>query len=268
MASPTLSSLTSFSGADLIATFADQAIAELQQITWAIQREKAPIYTLGCPDPRSFSRNKRAIAGSLNFFSFDHYALEEAMKRNWDKIAPPAMFTAAGNIATGMTEDFGDALDTVKWNKKVTDDMHATYSNNGFGFAGSSELIPNDNIPGSNGKPILSPDGYFVEGFNDSEDSIIVPPGFEPIRGNNILYADTLPPFDVTLTFANEYGHTAFQKLYDLEILNESSGASVDSNVMERQMTYVARRISPLTRGIYTRDDGGNLRGVQPYTKK
>lgn len=40
MASPSLNALTSFSGADLTVTFADQAIAELQQITWAIRREK------------------------------------------------------------------------------------------------------------------------------------------------------------------------------------------------------------------------------------
>ena len=36
MANQSLNSLTSFSGADLIVTFADQAIAELQAITWAI----------------------------------------------------------------------------------------------------------------------------------------------------------------------------------------------------------------------------------------
>lgn len=43
MANKSLNSLTSFSGADLVVSFADQVIAELQQITWAIQREKAPI---------------------------------------------------------------------------------------------------------------------------------------------------------------------------------------------------------------------------------
>ena len=69
---------------------------------------------------------------------------------------------------------------------------------------------------------------------------------------------------DVTLTFANEYGQTAFQKIYDVDILNESSGVSVDSIVMERQVTYIARRISPLVRGIYTRDSEGTLKGVQP----
>ena len=102
------------------------------------------------------------------------------------------MFTAAGNITTSMSEDFMDALDTVKWNKKITKDVADTYKKSGYGFSGRGELLPNDNIPGSNGKPILGKDGYFVERFEKSSDNIVVPPGFEPIRGENVAYADTL----------------------------------------------------------------------------
>ena len=68
----------------------------------------------------------------------------------------------------------------------------------------------------------------------------------------------------MTLTFASEYGHTAFQKIYDVDILNESSGASVDTVVMARQVTWIARRLSPLVRGVYTRDEAGSIKGVQP----
>lgn len=56
MASPTINTMTSFSGADLVVTFANQVIGELQQISWGITREKAPVYTLGSADARSFSR--------------------------------------------------------------------------------------------------------------------------------------------------------------------------------------------------------------------
>ena len=90
---------------------------------------------------------------------------------------------------------------------------------------------------------------------------IFVPAGFAPIRGENVIYADTLPPFDITLTFASEYGHTAFQKIYDVDILNESSGASVDTVVMARQVTWIARRLSPLVRGVYTREKSGTIGG-------
>lgn len=38
MASPTINTLTSFSGADLVVTFANQVVGELQQLSWGIQR--------------------------------------------------------------------------------------------------------------------------------------------------------------------------------------------------------------------------------------
>lgn len=259
MASPTINTLTSFSGADLVVSFANQVIGELQQISWAIEREKAPVFTLGSPDARSFSRGKRGIAGSLVFAVFDQDSLVEAMKRVWDKIAPPAMFTAAGNVAVAGNENFLEAIDMVKWNKKSQNAIAGTHPGD-FGFSGNSQITAKDNIPGSNNKPQFT--GDEITGWTDSTTSIRVPAGFSPIRGNNVLYADTLPPFDITLTFGNEYGQCAFQKIYDVDILNESSGVSVDTIVLERQLTYIARRISPMVKGVYQRDEKGDVKGM------
>lgn len=47
---------TTFSGCDIVATFGNTVIGELQAITYSVSREKAPIYTLGSAEPRSFSR--------------------------------------------------------------------------------------------------------------------------------------------------------------------------------------------------------------------
>jgi hypothetical protein len=66
---------TSFGGADIIATLGGKVVGELQAITYSVTREKAPIYTLGSANPRSFSRGKRGIAGSLVFTVFDRDAL-------------------------------------------------------------------------------------------------------------------------------------------------------------------------------------------------
>lgn len=71
---------TSFSGADIVATFGGIVIGELQAISYSVTREKAPIYTMGSPDPRSFSRGKRGIAGSLVFTVFHKDTLEELKK--------------------------------------------------------------------------------------------------------------------------------------------------------------------------------------------
>lgn len=67
----------SFSGADIKATFGNVVIGELASITVSVTREKAPVFTMGNPNPRSFSRGKRGIAGSLTFTVFDRDALAQ-----------------------------------------------------------------------------------------------------------------------------------------------------------------------------------------------
>ena len=292
MASPTISTLTSFSGADLVATFANKAIGELQQISWAVQRDKAPVFTCGSADARSFSRGKRGIAGSMVFAVFDHDSLVEALQTVWQDIAPSAMFTAAANNVLSRSEDFTNAMDMIKWNQTVSytangqsDGNNPIYELNGvsaddragYGFSFSStatsqgtgrsgaysNTISAQTAKGSNNKPTIDANGFVDQNAwdNNEADTINVPAGFAPIRGQNVIYADTLPPFDITLTFGSEYGHTAFQKIYDVDILNESSGASVDTVIMSRQLTWIARRLSPLIRGVYTRDSNGLIAG-------
>ena len=41
---------------------------------YSVIREKAPVYTMGSPDARAYSRNKRGIAGSLIWINFDRHA--------------------------------------------------------------------------------------------------------------------------------------------------------------------------------------------------
>lgn len=65
----------SFSGCDMIVTFGGKIIGELQGLRYTVNREKSPLYTMGSADPRSFSRGKRGIAGSMVFLVFDRSAL-------------------------------------------------------------------------------------------------------------------------------------------------------------------------------------------------
>jgi hypothetical protein len=68
-------SYNSFSGVDIKAVFGNKVIGELQGISYSVSREKAPIFTMGSADARSFSRGKRGIAGSLIFIVFDRHAI-------------------------------------------------------------------------------------------------------------------------------------------------------------------------------------------------
>ena len=66
---------------------------------------------------------------------------------------------------------------------------------------------------------------------------------------NNIVesqqpeYEDEIPPFDITISFANEYGQKATVVIYGVEILNESNGFSIDDVSSEKACTFIARRV-------------------------
>jgi len=59
--------------------------------------------------------------------------------------------------------------------------------------------------------------------------------------------ADMLPPFDMVLTFANEYGRFARMKIMGITIVDEGGVMSIDDLVSEATFTFMARGIQPLT---------------------
>lgn len=58
--------------------------------------------------------------------------------------------------------------------------------------------------------------------------------------------ADMLPPFDIVLTFFNEYGLAAKMKIYGVTIVDEGQTMSVDDLITEQTYTYMARGLQPL----------------------
>jgi len=175
---------TTFSGADIVAVFNGTVIGTLAGITWSVTREKAPIFTMGSPNPRSFSRGKRGIAGSMIFMTFDRPALYNLIQANVSN------------------DEF--KIWTRNWN-----------------------LLPN---------------------MNSNIAAGMVPVSSTSAQITSVLpyYADQIPPFDITISFANEYGQAAVKSIYGVELLNEGSGASMDDLVIEETMTFVAREIGPM----------------------
>ena len=174
-------SYNSFSGVDIKATFGGKVIGELQGVSYSVTREKAPIYTMGSADPRSFSRGKRGIAGTLIFTVFDRSALLETFKNMSDF---SGWFYAHDTDVQKHTSE--QAKGSQVWQDVNTD----------------NEWQP-------------------------------------------AWYTDQIPPFDIVLTAANEYGAIAQMSIRGVEILNEGSGMSIDDIVTEQQMTFVAREIQP-----------------------
>jgi hypothetical protein len=164
----------SFSGVDMQVTFGGKLVGELQGISYTIQREKAPIYSMGEADPRSFSRGKRGIAGSLVFVMFDRSALLEVMRDR-------------------------------------------PYIANRYSI----------------------PEGFEIADVNI--DTIEIVTGI--IAAPN--YLDQVPPFDIVITAANEYGAVARMMIHGVEILNTGSSLSIDDITTDEACTFIATAITP-----------------------
>lgn len=184
---------TSFGGVDIRCVIEGTPIGSLQAISYAIQREKAPIYVMGRVDPLSFSRGKRGIAGTIITLMLDQHVMLEP--------------------------EFAD--------KRFIADRDEIYpSTSDVNNAGS--LADLDQLD----------DGFTFDAGNLGG----------AYTAAQAWYVDQLPPFDVVIVAANEYGKAASMRIYGIEILNEGSGFSIDDIVIENQMTYVARTILPWQR--------------------
>ena len=190
---------TSFSGCDIVCTFGNKTIGSLQAISYQIQREKAPIYTMGSAEPRSFSRGKRGIAGSLVFTVFDRDALLASLAKD---VTNESTFTRIGDTLNYLP------MSVDEWDTKMTE----------MAMKGVSSIKA-------------------TAKQNDKIAENIAPKKARPV------YDDEIPPFDITISFANEYGQRATIVLYGVELLNEATGFSIDNVTSEKACTFVARRV-------------------------
>lgn len=179
-----------FSGADIKATFGGRVVGELQSITYSVTREKAPVFTMGDPNPRSFSRGKRGIAGSLVFTVFDRDALAGVKERS-------TVHRHAFNSTTSKGQDLNI--------RRAHEDAN-----------------------------------------------VVIDPNYEMFKkGTRPHYSDEIPPFDISISFMNEYGKMAQMSIYGVEILNEGMGLSIDDLTTEKSCTFVARGISDMNAREY-----------------
>lgn len=180
----------SYSGTDIRISIEGEVVGEAQAISYAVQREKSAVYTMGWVDPRSFSRGKRAIAGTIVSMMFDEHITQKTPFKD-------IRFLADRDEMYPGVADLNDASSTADF-----ETLDPTYVFDAGDLTGA----------------------YTVA---------------------SAWYVDQLPPFDIVLVAANEYGSAATMRIYGVEILNEGTGMSVDDMNIENQMTYVARGILP-----------------------
>ena len=78
------------------------------------------------------------------------------------------------------------------------------------------------------------------------------PPGVaEGVNSLAYTLADQLPPFDIILHFANEYGFTSELVLFGVEIISEGQVQSIQDIITENTMQYTARHMTIMRPGGY-----------------
>lgn len=193
-------------GTDIFSVFNDSIISTIQGISYSITRQKAPIYTMGSPDPRAIARSKRGIAGSMIMTTFDRHCLGDFM-------AGASFAAKRGSIETTSINPYGT--------------MHTALSSDAI--SAIQTMSPAD--VGTQLTETLAPTAEGTIGTLSVE--------------ARPLFADQLLPFDSTLAAANEYGQGSEMRVFAIEVLNEGAGISIDDTSNEVQMTYIARLITP-----------------------
>lgn len=155
---------------------------------------------MGNADPRSFSRGKRGIAGTLVFVSFNRDALLAGLAEH---IKANKVFHRVGGTLNTK------AVTIEEWDKQMESNMNAV-SNSG--------TTTGDAVART--KAVATPEMPVI--------------------------ADEIPPFDITISMANEYGKAAVLVIYGVEILNEGMQFSADVIQSQKACTFVARRIKSL----------------------
>lgn len=236
---------TSYSGVDIRVIINGAAAGSMQALSYAIQREKAPIYVMGSVDPISYSRGKRGIAGTMISLMMDVHMLYtpsftgERYLGDSDEIFPD--YGDGGTIGhknrgTGVESNALNKAD----NETDTVALRTIGGSDTWGQAAGGSLQELSGQEGTgpsfSGGPtqrLARADTYDLSNLGNN------------YRVAKVFYVDQILPFDVTIVAANEYGQSAQMRLYGCEILNEGSGFSIDDIVIENQMTYVCRTILP-----------------------
>lgn len=110
---------SSFSGADIVCSIGEVVFGELQQIAYSVEREIAPIYTMGSPNLRAYSRGKRGITGTMIFQMFDRDSLLQALLKAMER-ENVDIHTAVANIILS-----GDQANIFDWNQTMQEVLMA-----------------------------------------------------------------------------------------------------------------------------------------------
>ena len=152
--------------------------------------------------------------------------------------------TVFGNVEIGNLQGISWSINREVRPIFVCGDPNAlAYSKNKRGVAGSIVMTAFDRAALRDIMEVSEvhrTDQSFVPGVTVTPDSAANPFGDEQ---RNAIYSDEIPPFDITLYGKNEFGKQMVLRIYDVVIISEGAGISIDDGIQEAQFTYVARHV-------------------------
>jgi hypothetical protein len=98
-----------------------------------------------------------------------------------------------------------------------------------------------------------------MESYNTSvgdtvSDDTYIFSDIELIEMKNNMKTDEMPPFDLNITFLNEYGNSATLNIYGVHILTEGQTMSIEDMITENTMQYIAMDIDLMDNNGLNRD--------------
>ena len=203
---------TSKSGVEIQAVFGNKKFGDLHMIKYATQRDTANVHVMGHVDPVSVAKGKRATTGACVFAIFEKDRLLEAMAKDHK------VFLTNHELA-----NYG----TLNQRDKFSNSSTRSKANRAGGTVRVDGTISTRSVDNM---------GYSV--FAKSNFGQEVAP----------MLIDQIPPFDITLVGVSEStGDASRMVVHGVQFNSDQGGSSVDDLILERQVTFLARRISPWT---------------------
>ena len=211
-------------------TMQPKVFGSLQALSCSITRVVAPIYGSGDANAKAFTRGKRAIAGTLTFTQFDRHALlrdlfaeyygQQLGQLNVPGLGAPSPFNSSFSSFQGRAVSSNQSPGVLQ----VPTTNFSNLARDGGGGLNQNALAGIDVTAQQEATRI-----------------------WEMVKSQRLQYVDQIPPFDITVSFANEFGSAAVAAIYSIILINEGFAWTIDDMMSESSFTYVARGVMPLT---------------------
>lgn len=234
-----------FTGSDLQAYINNVHVGNLESLTYSTNREVVGVYAMGNASPVNFAKGKRMVVGSMMFAQFDAHAVMEGVFKLQTRIGGPIasvgdLWKTLGASLTTNTTNVGYVTNLANVNGIVSG-------------VNISKSAPTSSAEGAN-LAGLNLQGISIDNYNEQVKGQ-VNSAIQLVAGEQLLYPDQLPAFDLTLIGVNELGFVSKFALLGVTITQETGGWSLADLQNNIGLTYVAKKI------LYWRSDSnGNTK--------